>query len=926
MKKTIYSIFTSCLLVLGSANAQVVATFAGSGTAGGANGASIAASFNAPTGVCFDYTTNDIIVADRTGHKIRRISPTGVVTTLAGSGSPGSADGTGAAASFNFPTGVCVDLSGNVYVADFGNNKIRHITPAGVVTTYAGTGAFGSAGGLGNVATFANPTGICTDYANTFYIVDYTGNNIRKISGGIVSVFAGSTLGSPGATDAVGTAARFNSPWGICIDQSGVLYVADGLNNKIRKINASTGAVTTLAGSGATGSANGTGTAATFNFPTGVCADNSGNIYVADDNKIRVISSASVVTTYAGTGVAGFVEGPAASAQFNVSQTVCLDGSNNVYVADKNNNKIRKICAVAPTVNATASNTLICVNSPVVLNGGGADTYAWYNGITNNVAFTPTATGVATYTVVGTNTLTGCSNVASLTLSVVATPTVSVSNGTLCSGNSFTISPTGASSYTYSGGSAIVSPTATTVYTVTGSTGTCAQTKTLSLTVNTTPTVSVSGGSICSGNSFTISPTGATSYTYSGGSAIVSPAATTIYTVSGFNGSCAQTKTLGLTVNTTPTVSASNGTICSGASFTLNPSGAATYTISGGSAIVSPNSTTSYTITGTSAQGCIGQSAFVATVFVNATPTLAVANGTICAGSSFTMSPSGASSYTYSSGSAVVNPTTSTTYVINGANGNCVSSKTVTVTVNPLPSAVPATSAINNACPNASLTVGITGTADVYTLNGNAIPVNSSITFTPMASQHYTLVATNTPGGCTRTSTFSVNVLTNTISITSSTPNALCVGQSAVLTASVNGTAANLTWSNSSVVGTTTTITPTVTTTYTIAGQDQGGFGCSYSASYTQSVSTCTGIEEAISAKALSVYPNPVQGILHIQLSDGSQQASIIYITNALGEIVLAESATSDNITLDTEHLTNGIYFIKVENEKGFATEKFIKQ
>lgn len=925
MKKTIYSIFTGCLLVLGSANAQVVATFAGSGTAGGTNGASIAASFNAPTGVCFDYTTNDIIVADRTGHKIRRISPTGVVTTLAGSGSPGSADGTGAAASFNFPTGVCVDLSGNVYVADFGNNKIRHITPAGVVTTYAGTGAFGSAGGLGNVATFANPTGICTDYANTFYIVDYTGNNIRKISGGIVSVFAGSTLGSPGATDAVGTAARFNSPWGICIDQSGVLYVADGLNNKIRKINASTGAVTTLAGSGATGSANGTGTAATFNFPTGVCADNSGNIYVADDNKIRVISSASVVTTYAGTGVAGFVEGPAASAQFNVSQTVCLDGSNNVYVADKNNNKIRKICAVAPTVNATASNTLVCVNSPVVLNGGGADSYSWYNGITNNVAFTPTATGVATYTVVGTNTLTGCSNVASLTLSVVATPTVSVSNGTLCSGNSFTISPTGASSYTYSGGSAIVSPTATTIYTVTGSTGTCAQTKTLSLTVTTTPTVSVSGGSICSGNSFTISPTGATSYTYSGGSAIVSPAATTIYTVSGFNGLCAQTKTLSLTVNTTPTVSATNGTICSGASFTLNPSGAATYTISGGTAIVSPNSTTSYTINGTSAQGCIGQPAFVATIFVNATPTIAVVNGTICSGSSFTISPSGASSYTYSSGSAVVSPTSSTTYVINGANGNCVSSKNVTVTVNPLPSAVPATSAINNACPNASLTVGITGTADVYTLNGNSVPASSSSTFTPVTSQNYTFVATNTLGGCTRTSTFAVNVLTNTISITSSAPNALCVGQSAILTASVNGTAANLTWSNLSVVGNTTTVTPTVTTTYTIAGQDQGGFGCSYSATYTQSVSTCTGIEEAISAKALSIYPNPVQGILHIQLSDGSQQATTISIINAMGEIVLVKSATSDNITLDTEHLTNGIYFIKVENEKGSVTEKFIK-
>lgn len=925
MKKTFYSLFTACLLMFGAVHAQVVATLAGSGTAGSANGIRVAASFNAPTSVCFDYITNDIIVADRTGHKIRRISPSGVVSTLAGSGSPGSADGTGTAASFNFPTGVCVDLSGNVYVADFGNNKIRHITPAGVVTTYAGTGAFGSAGGLGNVATFANPTGICTDYANTFYVVDYGGNNIRKISGGVVSVFAGSTLGSPGATDATGTSARFNDPWGICIDQAGALYVADGLNNKIRKINTTTGAVTTLAGSGATGSANGTGTAATFNFPTGVCADNSGNIYVADDNKIRVISSASVVTTYAGTGVAGFVEGPAASAQFNVSQAVCLDGSGNVYVADKNNNKIRKICAVAPTVSAAASNTLVCVNSPVVLTGSGADTYSWYNGITNNVAFTPTATGVASYTVVGTTTSTGCSNVASVTVSVAPTPTVAVSNGTLCSGNSFTISPTGAASYTYSGGSAIVSPTATTVYTVTGSTGSCAQTQTLSLTVNTTPTVSVSGGTICSGNSFTISPTGASSYTYSGGSAIVSPAASTIYTVSGFNGSCAQTKTLSLTVNTTPTVSAGNGTICSGASFTLSPSGAATYTISGGSAIVSPNTTTSYTINGTSAQGCIASSGVVATVSVNTTPTITAANGSICTGSSFTISPSGAASYTYSSGSAVVTPTASATYMINGANGSCLSTKQVTVTVNPLPSASPNATVVNNACPNAPLTIGITGTANAYSLNGNPVTATGSITVTPMTSQTYTFVAINTPSGCTRTNTFAVNVLTNTINITSSAPNALCAGQSAVLTASVAGTPANLTWSNASVAGNTTTVTPTGTTTYTISGQDQGGFGCSYSATYTQSVSTCTSMENRMSDRTLSVYPNPATDVITVDFSQDLTNHATLQIMNAVGEIVWTEKATSGSITLKTAPFPKGIYVIKLEDQHGSAIQKFIK-
>ena len=555
-------------------------------------------------------------------------------------------------------------------------------------------------------------------------------------------------------------------------------------------------------------------------------------------------------------------------------QNLCLDASNNLYVADKSNNKIRKICAVAPTVGATVNNTLVCIGNSVILNGSGADTYAWYNGITNNVAFTPTLTGVVNYTVVGTNTTTGCSNVAVVTVTVSPSPTVSVSNGTICSGNSFTISPTGATSYTYSGGSAIVSPTATTVYSVTGA-----------------------------------------------------------------NGSCSQTKTVSLTVNVTPTVSASSGTICSGVSFNLNPTGASTYTVSGGSATVSPTTTTSYTVNGTSSQGCVSQSDFIATVNVNTTPTITASNGTICAGSSFTISPSGATSYTYSGGgSAVVSPTTNTTYVITGSNGSCSSTKSVTVTVNPKPFVgfnVGASYA-DNLCPNEPLTIPLFGTnnAQSYTLNGNSIPVpTSGIVISPSITTVYTMVATNTITGCAATFSIAGTVKTRTITITAVTSNTLlCAGQTATLLATASGagglyyvwTGGNSSFSGDNVVS------PTTTTIYTVNAIDNNmgntnNTNCYYPATFTQSVSTCTGIEEATNNKLVSIYPNPANHFITVDVSDAND-GTIIYIINALGEIIATENATSSKITLNIDNLTDGIYFIKVESKNGSAIKKFIKQ
>ena len=326
----------------------VVITLAGSGTAGNTNGTGTAASFNDPYGVAVDGSGN-MYVADHRNNLIRKITPAGVVTTLAGSGSTGSTNGTGTAASFNYPGGIAVDGSGNVYVGDTGNNLIRKITPAGVVTTLAGSGSEGSANETGTAASFRSPWGVAVDGSDNVYVADPNNNLIRKItSAGVVTTLAGS--GSSGSTNGTGTAASFRSPWGVAVDGSGNVYVADRSNHLIRKITPE-GVVTTLAGSGSEGSANGTGTAASFNSPSGVAVDFSGNVYVADqsNNLIRKITPEGVVTTLAGSGSSGSTNGIGTAASFGYPAGVAVDVSSNVYVADISNHLIRKIATTLPS-------------------------------------------------------------------------------------------------------------------------------------------------------------------------------------------------------------------------------------------------------------------------------------------------------------------------------------------------------------------------------------------------------------------------------------------------------------------------------------------------------------------------------------------------------------------------------------------------
>lgn len=327
--------------------AGVVTTFVGlSKTSGSLDGTGSNARFNNPKGITID-SSNNLYVADTNNYTIRKITPSGVVTTLAGSaGLVGNTNGTGSAARFNTPMGITVDSSGNLYVADYGGHTIRKITSGGVVSTLAGTGgAFGSTNATGSSARFNNPQGVAVDSSGNVFVTD-TGNVlIRKITSlGVVTTFAG-TASSTGSTDGTGAAARFNSLAGITIDTSGNLYIGDYGNRIVRKVT-SAAVVTTLAGTaGLTGGVDGTGSAALFYLPAGVAVSSSGDVYVVDqgNSNIRKITSSGVVTTFAGSYTAGNSDGIGVAARFSLPSSMAMDSSKNLYVSDTGNNTIRKI-------------------------------------------------------------------------------------------------------------------------------------------------------------------------------------------------------------------------------------------------------------------------------------------------------------------------------------------------------------------------------------------------------------------------------------------------------------------------------------------------------------------------------------------------------------------------------------------------------
>ena len=434
-------VIVGLIFTIFNSHAQFVCSFAGSGTSGFANGTGNSAMFSRLSQIAIDNSGN-IYIADSGNHRIRKITSSGVVSTFAGSGVAGFANGASSVAKFWNPSGVAVDSNGNVYVADTSNHLIRKITPSGVVSTFAGTGSIGYADGT--IAQFHAPMGLAVDTNGNLYVADQQNYRVRKITpAGVVSTLAGS--GINGFADGIGTAAKFSLFEHLAVDVSGNVYVADDINNRIRKITP-TGTVTTIAGSGASGYSDGIGTAAIFSFPISIAVDASGVLYVSDfeNHKIRKILPSGAVSTLAGSSF-GYADGNGSSAKFYYPFGIAVDLSGNVFVADSENYRIRKITNSNLSATISYTDTTFCnsLTSPqnVTLTGTGAYTGGTFSSVPSGLsinassgAITPSASTPGTYSIsYSTPSNGGCQIAVTTLVTIISNPTAAISYG----GNSF---------------------------------------------------------------------------------------------------------------------------------------------------------------------------------------------------------------------------------------------------------------------------------------------------------------------------------------------------------------------------------------------------------------------------------------------------------------------------------------------------------
>lgn len=412
--------------------AQTITTICGTGTVGfsGDNGPASAAQIDAIYGQLACDKFGNIYIADDYNHRIRKINAlTGVITTIAGTGVPGfSGDGgLATAAQLTNPDGVAVDDAGNVYIADYNNHRIRKIDPTGTITTICGNGTGSSTGdgGLATAATINGPGHLCLDPAGNLYITDYNSHKVRKIATtGTITTFCGTGANSNTGDGGLATAATISYPWAISSDLSGNIYVASYYGSYIRKI-ATTGTITAYAGINGSSGYSGDGgvaTAGQLNSVTGLAANDAGDVFIADsaNHRIRRVIPTGTLSTYAGNGTFGF------AGDGGLSTTAQIYGPNGgmatfgcaLYILDSGNGRIRKVIAgTAPSLSvSTTATPVLCVGQTATLSASGASTYVWNSGATtSSISISPTIT--TNYTITGTAG-DGCKNISVFTQSV----------------------------------------------------------------------------------------------------------------------------------------------------------------------------------------------------------------------------------------------------------------------------------------------------------------------------------------------------------------------------------------------------------------------------------------------------------------------------------------------------------------------------
>lgn len=353
MKKCIC--FLLCITQYILSYSQVITTVAGNGLPGdsGDNGPATNAKIDYPTLVVFDSHGNYFFTEN--SNKVREVNACGIISTIAGTGTAGFSGDSSLAtnAELNRPLGVAIDKFDNIYISDFGNNRIRKVDAiTGIITTYAGNGDFSYGGdsGLAINASIKGSSGIACDTFGNLYISDHGNNRIRKVDAmGIMTTYAGNGLGGYGGTGGLADTTKISLPQGLICDISGNIFFIEGGCVGVRKVNVNTGIITTVAGNGTVGFSGDSGpaTLAQFYAPVTVAIDRIGNIYIADkgNERVRIVDSLGMVNTVVGTGVAGYSGdgGLADTAKLYYPEGVACDSVGNLFIADFVNNRIRKV-------------------------------------------------------------------------------------------------------------------------------------------------------------------------------------------------------------------------------------------------------------------------------------------------------------------------------------------------------------------------------------------------------------------------------------------------------------------------------------------------------------------------------------------------------------------------------------------------------
>ena len=774
LKSRAGTLFFLIMFFCATSFAQNINTIGGVGTSSfsGDGGLAISAELAQPVSVARDASGN-IYISDQGNHRIRKITfSTGNISTIAGSSTSGFSGDGGAATSaqLNYPAGIALDGSGNIYIADQGNQRIRKITAStGVISTIAGTGTagFSGDGGAASSAQLNNPVAIAIDGSGNIYISDQYNQRIRKItaSTGNISTIAGTGTYSYSGDGGAATSATFQNPAGIEVDASGNIYIADLFSHVIRKITASTGVISKVAGSGTAGYS-GDGAAATsanLNYPTDIAIDDSGHLYIAVQysHRIRKVNALTGnISTVIGTGSAGYSGdgGLATSAQVNYPTGVTSDGGGNLYVADRENHRIRFLCnyLVKPTVTSPVN---YCLGATATALSATGSSLKWFTspigGVGSSVAPTPSTSvaGTTKYYVASISPY-GCEgprdSISVIVNALPLAPTVS-SPVSYCEGASATaLTATGSSLKWYStatgGTGSTIAPTpstssaGTTIYYVsqTNAAGCEGPRAAISVIVNSLATAPTASSPInyCEGATATALTASGTSLkwytTPSGGTAsTVAPTpstsvtGTTVYYVSQTNG-CGESGRTAITVNVNakpskPTVSTPVNYCQFASTSALTATGTSLKwhsTPSGGTgSTTAPTPTTStagtvtYYVTQTNTStGCESDREAIAVV-VTAAPAAPVVSSPVafCIGATasaltasgtslkwYTSATGGTGSSTAPTPSTAISGTTNYYVSQTSASSGCESNRAlIAVVINALPSAPTVSSPVN---------------------------------------------------------------------------------------------------------------------------------------------------------------------------------------------------------------------------------------